>query len=145
MTHERDHAHARRSTDAALHDDGDPAPGRQPRTGGLDAPAHPLPSGLVQRKARDDNGVADGAESAVAAAATSAGASLPEPIMRKFEASLGADLSSVRVHTGGESAAAAHAVGAKAYTVGQDIHFGAGHYDPTSAAGEHLLAHEVAH
>src|SRR5262249_49592732 len=36
-------------------------------------------------------------------------------------------------------------VGAKAYTVGQDIHFGAGHYDPSSTTGQHLLAHEVAH
>ena len=71
--------------------------------------------------------------------------SLPGTIMRKFEASLGADLSSVRVHTGAESQSAASAVGAKAYTMGQDIHFGAGHYDPSSSAGEHLLAHEVAH
>ncbi|HET9987400.1 MAG TPA: DUF4157 domain-containing protein [Kofleriaceae bacterium] len=71
--------------------------------------------------------------------------SLPSPIMRKFEASLGADLSGVRVHTGAESQTAASAVGAKAYTMGQDIHFGAGQYDPSSGAGEHLLAHEVAH
>jgi hypothetical protein len=65
--------------------------------------------------------------------------------MRKFEGSLGADLSGVRVHTGGESATAASAVGARAFATGQDIHFGAGQYDPVSSEGQHLLAHEVAH
>ena len=59
--------------------------------------------------------------------------------------SLGADLGAVRVHTGPESATAAKAVGARAYTTGQDIHFAPGQYDPASAIGQHLLAHEVAH
>jgi hypothetical protein len=125
-------------------DDHVPAPGRTSRSGALVAPKAPIVSGLVMRK-RDGNGVAEGAGDAVAAASSGSGASLPTGIMRKFEASLGADLSGVRVHTDGESAQAASAVGAKAYTVGKDIHFGAGHYDPSSTAGEHLLAHEVAH
>jgi hypothetical protein len=51
----------------------------------------------------------------------------------------------VRVHTGPESAAAAGAVGAKAYTVGNDIHFAQGQYEPSDPFGMHLLAHEVAH
>src|SRR5262249_20869159 len=94
---------------------------------------------------RDGNGVTDGAEHAVTAAASSTGSTLPSSIQRKFESSLGADLSSVRVHTSETSAEAADAVGARAYTVGNDIHFAAGQYDPTSPHGEHLLAHEVAH
>ncbi len=104
--------------------------------------------GRVQRRAevdRDDNGVAAGAEAAVARAASSTGAPLPAPIQRQFESSTGADLSAVRVHTGAESEAAAHAVGAQAYTVGQDIHFGASRYQPSDPFGMHLLAHEVAH
>ncbi len=94
---------------------------------------------------RDANGVAAGADDAVSRAATSSGAPLPDGLRTQFESSLGADLSSVRVHTGDESAQAAKAVGARAYTTGQDIHFGAGHYNPSSAFGVHLLAHEVAH
>ena len=39
----------------------------------------------------------------------------------------------------------AQAVGAQAYTVGNDIVFGAGQYSPGTAAGDHLLAHELAH
>lgn len=144
MTTEREHAHAHAQVRAhAAHDD--LAPGRASRSAHLAAPADPIVSALILRKAaRDDNGVADGADAAIARASGSSGAALPEAVMRKFEASLGTDLSSVRVHTGAASEAAAHAVGAKAYTMGQDIHFGAGHYDPTGA-GQHLLAHEVAH
>ncbi|HEY6037670.1 MAG TPA: DUF4157 domain-containing protein, partial [Kofleriaceae bacterium] len=112
----------------------------------MDGPEHPRISGLIARKAaRDANGVEAGADQAIATATSSSGMALPSPIMRKFEASLGTDLSSVRVHTGAESQSAASAVGAKAYTMGQDIHFGAGQYDPSSGAGQHLLAHEVAH
>src|SRR5258708_3624431 len=144
MTHERDHEHAH-ETSAAARDVDEVAPGRASRTERLHGAARPQPSGIVQRRARDDNGVAAEAGDAVASASTSSGAPLPTTLMRKFEESLGADLSGVRVHTGEASADAASAVGAKAYTVGQDIHFGAGHFDPASPAGEHLLAHEVAH
>jgi outer membrane protein OmpA-like peptidoglycan-associated protein len=144
MTQERefDRSHPHATSHAR---DVDLVPNRDTRSAQLDAPIQPIASGLLQRKARDANGVADDAEHAVSSAAASSGNALPETIQRKFEASLGADLSDVRVHTGAESANAASAVGARAYTTGQDIHFGAGQYDPSSAAGEHLLAHEVAH
>jgi hypothetical protein len=143
MTHQRelDREHAR-TADAIMTEL--PPPGRASKSAGLHRPAAPVASGILMRE-RDGNGVADGAESAVAAAAGGAGAALPAPLMRRFEASLGADLSSVRIHTGGASSTAARAVGARAYTLGQDIHFGAGQYDPATASGQHLLAHEVAH
>lgn len=140
--HEREHSHAVPDHPSATHDDD--ATHKNRHSSSLTAPEHPIASGLLRRQA-DGNGVHDGAEAAVATASQSSGFSLPTSIMRKFESSLGADLSSVRVHAGAESAAAASAVGARAYTTGQDIHFAAGQYDPTSANGEHLLAHEVAH
>jgi Domain of unknown function (DUF4157) len=143
MSFERDHEHATATVDSAVHDD--IAPGRSTRAAQLNAPTSPLISGLVRRKAKDANGVEDGAESAVATAATSSGSALPDGVRDKFEGSLGVDLSGVRVHTGAESATAASAVGARAYTVGNDIHFNAGQYDPSSVSGQHLLAHEVAH
>ncbi len=142
-THELDRT-KRNDIVAPYHDEAI-APGRTTRSNALVGPNGPMPSGIILRKARDANGVEDGAGDAVARAASSSGSPLPENLMRKFEGSLGADLSSVRVHTGGESEAAASAVGAKAYTLGQEIHFGAGHFDPSSTSGEHLLAHEVAH
>ncbi|MFT3697053.1 MAG: DUF4157 domain-containing protein [Kofleriaceae bacterium] len=145
MTTEREHSHAQHQHDQQPDRD-DIGIGRVSRSAELQAPKQPVMSGLLFRKAeRDANGVAAGADAAVASASSSSGSALPDTLMRKFESSLGADLSSVRVHTGGASETAAHAVGAKAYTMGQDIHFGAGQYDPHSHAGQTLLAHEVAH
>jgi hypothetical protein len=84
-------------------------------------------------------------EAAVHRAASTGGHALPGALRTQFESCLGTDLSGVRVHDGGESAVATDAVGAMAYATGQDIHFAAGQYDPSSPAGIHLLAHEVAH
>ena len=92
--------------------------------GGGAAGKRTLTQGLVQR------------------AAGSAGSPLPEGVQAKFESSLGADLSGVRVHTGGESADAAKSIGAQAYAHGNDIHFAAGKYQPDDPYGMHLLAHE---
>jgi hypothetical protein len=123
----------------------DAAPGRASESAELEGPsASPLESGIVSHQ-RDANGVAEGAPSAVSAAPRSGGAALPGELKHQFEGSLGTNLSDVRVHTGAESTQAASAVGAKAYAVGQDIHFAEGQYEPSTAAGQRLLAHEVAH
>ncbi len=55
------------------------------------------------------------------------------------------DLSRVRLHTDARAAESAQAVQANAYTVGSQIVFGSGQYDPGSAGGRRLLAHELAH
>jgi hypothetical protein len=66
-----------------------------------------------------------------------------EPVLRQdMEQRFGHDFSRVRVHSG---AAAADALGARAYTVGQDIVFGGSEYRPENPAGRHLIAHELAH
>ena len=85
------------------------------------------------------------ARQAVKDAQSSQGSPLPAALRRKFESSLGADLGGVRVHTDDASAKAARAVAARAYATGTDIHFARGEFDPSSAAGERLLAHEVVH
>jgi hypothetical protein len=51
----------------------------------------------------------------------------------------------VRVHTGAEAAGITRALGAQALTVGNNIFFGRGKYDPQSASGSRLLSHELAH
>ncbi|SAK62934.1 hypothetical protein AWB78_02098 [Caballeronia calidae] len=85
------------------------------------------------------------AEHAVHAASNSAGEPLPAKLQRKFGDALNADLGGVRIHTGSQSVEAARAINARAYTTGGNIHFNQGQYDPHSAAGQHLLAHELAH
>jgi uncharacterized protein DUF4157 len=62
-----------------------------------------------------------------------------------FEPRFGCDLSAVRLHTGAAAATAAGEVGARAFTVGSDIAFGASEYRPEAAEGKRLLAHELTH
>ena len=62
-----------------------------------------------------------------------------------MESRFGHDFSQVRLHTGIEAATAARSVNALAYTVGQDIFFGAGQYAPATQPGQKLLAHELTH
>ncbi len=58
---------------------------------------------------------------------------------------VGPDFSHVRVHTDSRAAESARAVNALAYTVGDHVVFGAGHYAPGTSAGRSLLAHELTH
>ena len=62
-----------------------------------------------------------------------------------FEPRFGLDLGAVRVHAEGHAGAAARSVGARAFTVGENIVFAPGEFAPSSAGGGHLLAHELAH
>ena len=62
-----------------------------------------------------------------------------------MEARLGADFSDVRIHTGDQAAGSAAAVSATAYTVGSEVVFGQGSFDPASPAGRRRLAHELVH
>jgi Domain of unknown function (DUF4157) len=55
------------------------------------------------------------------------------------------DFSRVRVHTDAAAARSARDVNANAYTVGQDIVFGAGRFDPGTQSGRRLIAHELTH
>lgn len=90
----------------------------------------------VQRKASEDP-----ASLPAAGAPTSGGSALPPDVQSKMERSFGADFAGVRIHEGPE----AKAIGALAYTQGTDIHFDPGQYDPSSAGGQQLLGHELAH
>ena len=62
-----------------------------------------------------------------------------------FEPRLGIDLGRVKVSDGAAAAASARERRARAYTVGDHIVFGAGHYRPSTPSGRWLLAHELAH
>lgn len=57
----------------------------------------------------------------------------------------GFDFSRVRIHTDTQAADSARAVNAVAYTIGDDVVFGAGQYAPQTSQGRRLLAHELAH
>jgi hypothetical protein len=62
-----------------------------------------------------------------------------------FEDRMGVDLRDVRVHTGPDAVQTSRDLSARAYTVGSDIAFNEGAYQPGSSDGRRLLAHELTH
>jgi hypothetical protein len=81
----------------------------------------------------------------VATLAGSQGRPLPAGLRKRLELALKADLGDVRIHDGPASDVAAREINARAFTLGKDIHFAAGRYEPNTAKGQELIAHEVAH
>jgi hypothetical protein len=79
------------------------------------------------------------------ASSKGSGQPLPKDTRSSFESALGADFSSVQIHTGTDAVELNKDLGAHAFTHGSDIYFNAGKYDPSSASGKHLLAHELTH
>jgi hypothetical protein len=73
------------------------------------------------------------------------GDALPESTQASLGPAFGGDLSAVRVHAGDQAHRLNQSVGAEAFTVGSDIFFSNGSYDPGSGAGQELLAHELTH
>jgi hypothetical protein len=69
------------------------------------------------------------------------GKAMPTEVQAKMEGSFGTDFSSVRIHEGPRS----QALGARAYTQGNQLHFAPGEYQPGSESGQALLGHELAH
>jgi hypothetical protein len=73
------------------------------------------------------------------------GAVMPKQTQNFFGSKMGFDFSSVKIHTGTEAEKSAKAIHAKAYTVGNEIVFNSGQYNPQSHEGKKLLAHELVH
>jgi hypothetical protein len=73
------------------------------------------------------------------------GTPISAEVRARMEPKLGADLSQVKLHSGQDSARAAAQMGARAFTVGENIHFNAGQLAPGTREGDRLLAHELTH
>src|SRR5262249_48672852 len=75
----------------------------------------------------------------------SSGSPLPAAVRNQMEPRLGGNLGGVRIHTASDSAVAAKDLGARAFTVGSDVHFNAGQFQPGTKEGDKLIAHELTH
>ena len=75
----------------------------------------------------------------------SSDAILPESVRNSMEPRFGADFSGVRIHNDSRANALAEALNANAFTVGREIFFGEGKFDPASETGRRLIAHELTH
>lgn len=79
------------------------------------------------------------------AALSTAGQPLDPVLRNRFEPRFGHLFSDVRVHRDEVAGRAANSLAAQAFTVGRHVVFAPGAYDPSSAPGRRLIAHELAH
>ncbi|MFL6257085.1 MAG: DUF4157 domain-containing protein [Pyrinomonadaceae bacterium] len=70
---------------------------------------------------------------------------LTSPTFAVQQGALGHDFSRVRVHHDSKAAESARALNARAYSIGDDIVFAEGQYQPATSTGRELIAHELTH
>jgi hypothetical protein len=130
--------------------------GRDLRLGGQDDPQERAADACAERATlsrpagRERGGIAvdpagDRVPATVPEVLRSPGRPLDAVVQARLRPAFGRVPAQVRVHTGEPAERSARDIGAKAYTVGSDIVFGAGSFAPGTAPGDRLIAHEVAH
>ena len=106
-------------------------------------------SGLLGlQRAAGNSGVAsivDEDRSSVHDVISSGGRPLEPDVRADMETRLGHDFGNVRVHDDAAAHESARSVNAHAYTVGSNVVFQRDKYDPSSADGKVMLAHELTH
>lgn len=108
-------------------------------------PACSTTAGHLRRSATHQASTQAGPTPAAEAVLAQPAGPLPEGLRHRFERRLGADLSAVRLHTGPDATRAADSLDARAFALGPDIVVAERQYQPHTASGERLLAHEIAH
>jgi Domain of unknown function (DUF4157) len=90
----------------------------------------------------DDEGAASPVQDVVG---SGRGSPLEPGVRSSMEGAFGTSFDHVRVHTDERASKSAESVGANAYTVGSDVVFRSGQFDPGTPTGQRTLAHELAH
>ena len=73
------------------------------------------------------------------------GSHLDGDLKNMMESGFGRNFSSVRLHNDSAAAEMSSSISARAFTVGNDIYFNQGQYNPHTKEGQRLIAHELAH
>ena len=111
-------------------------------------PVHPAPLAIQSKPmthSKGDTGGVNTSPPIVHEVLRSPGQPLDSATRSFFEPRFGHDLSQLRLHTDAKAGASARAIGAQAYTAGQNVVFAPGRFSPGTTAGNALLAHELAH
>jgi hypothetical protein len=86
-----------------------------------------------------------GLASRIGSLAAGGGESVPPAVLAASREALGRSLDGVRLHRGSGVAPIARELGARAFTLGNDVFVRGEDYAPATQAGRRLLAHELAH
>lgn len=109
----------------------DSRPATADRDGGAVGEAHDLDGPVVPSAVRD--------------VVQRAGRPLDREVQAAMERRFDADLGNVRIHTDPMAAASSRRLNARAYTVGSDIVFDRGEYEPSDPDAQQILTHELTH
>lgn len=124
--------------------DRQPAPASSERHATAKEPTVPATRSGLEPASAENPGRRDGVSFKLDAV-TGGGRPLDPATRSKVESRFGHDFGDVRIHTGAAANQAARTIDAEAFTVGHDIAFASGNYQPGTRTGMHLLAHELTH
>jgi hypothetical protein len=99
---------------------------------------------FIQAKGTDGGAASDSITQQINATKGS-GSSMDGNTQSFMQSRFGADFSDVKIHTGDDAVQMSREMRAQAFTVGNDIFFNSGRYNPESESGKYLLAHELTH
>ena len=103
--------------------------------------------GGIHRSSGAEGGFEAPAEvvSGIESASSGPADSLPAGLSGQMGSAMGQSFAGVRVHDNPAAHDMSAKINAGAFTVGSDIFFGAGQYQPDTPSGQHLIAHELTH
>ncbi len=99
----------------------------------------------VQTKTEANNSTASNAVSSKINDTKGNGSKLSKATNNEMSSSIGADFSNVYIHTNSSAISMNKELHAHAFTHGNDIYFNEGKFNPATAEGKFLLAHELTH
>ncbi len=99
----------------------------------------------IQRKGSEGGMIAPDAVTNQINRTRGSGSNMDTSTQSFMESRFGTDFSGVNIHTGDTAVQMSRDLNARAFTVGNDIYFNQGEYNPGSDSGRHLLAHELTH
>ena len=102
-------------------------------------------SSFVQKKGTGNGTVASESISDQIQSGKGNGSAMDDNTMSFMQNRFGLDFSDVKIHTNDNAVQMNRDLNAKAFTVGKDIYFNEGQYQPGSFSGKQLLAHELTH
>lgn len=101
---------------------------------------------LIQRQSNGEKaGTASQTLSQQINSSKGGGSAMDKGTLTFMESRFGVDFSDVKIHTDTHAVQMSRDLNAQAFTVGHDIYFNEGKYNPTQTSGKHLLAHELTH
>jgi hypothetical protein len=104
----------------------------------------PLAS-FIQKMGNDSGTKASDSVSQRINSTKGSGSNLDSGTKSFMESRFGTDFSGVKIHTGDYAVQMSQELNAQAFTVGSDVYFNSGKYNPDSDSGKQLLAHELTH